>query len=593
MDEISELLRPSWGAERWILEGWNQITNEEKEIIKNRLDELFKDGLPFELKHDKSAYIHTFCLLAQLEVLAIQIPLKCQSILTNPVLKQLMRQQLLDEIFHGLVFTKIAYELSAPHALPPAYSDNLEILCNFIRNEDDPQIAIVLLNLISEGWIEEFFICFRDHKIAPNVFETIIADEHRHVCEADLYTSIGLPDPAVIEQKIGFLENQLVSNVLLQHRYTLSVATLIGSEKIAELFHKLDMKHNKQLAKIHLKPSANWQYLMKVAKKVSNLTPEYLEVEISPLRKTLMSQWQNPTDPTMVGQFNINVSCFDYFSNPYPSNYLSLLILQSISLTLYENECLRLFLDGSKLYQIQDSLVGLIVKLPDCGDHLSTIVLTNCHELTIQDLALKIKNIMKVMAYCYKKCEQLEKEHPHLRSLSDDLLQESNDIYYGYPLPGSPIISLTDLSSFGFSQAKSPLRPNERAKYTMLGVERKPQWNHKTQEFEPQDLLAMSISADHRVIDGNVKLPKLISQSFETLFTKMKVELPLSPKKSWLDQRKLVINYIEKLLDKNLDLNYKFLSLLYTMWLDDSIKPELFLTSSTAKGMFKQPQIVF
>ncbi|WP_232220206.1 hypothetical protein [Legionella tunisiensis] len=60
MNELSELLRPSWGSEQWILEGWNRISSEEKELIKNRMDELFKDGLPFELKHDKLFYIYTF-----------------------------------------------------------------------------------------------------------------------------------------------------------------------------------------------------------------------------------------------------------------------------------------------------------------------------------------------------------------------------------------------------------------------------------------------------------------------------------------------------------------------------------------------------
>lgn len=52
MDELAELLRPTWGSEKWILEGWNQISTEEKEAIKSRLDDLFRDGLPFELKHE-------------------------------------------------------------------------------------------------------------------------------------------------------------------------------------------------------------------------------------------------------------------------------------------------------------------------------------------------------------------------------------------------------------------------------------------------------------------------------------------------------------------------------------------------------------
>jgi hypothetical protein len=190
--ELIELLRPSWGAEKWILEGWNKITSDEKQVIKDRMDELFRDGLPFELKSDKLFYIYTFSLLAQLEVLAIQVPLKFESKMSTVEYRERLRQQLLDEIFHGLVFTKIVYMLCSPYAAPPQYSPNIEVLCNFIRNEDCPKVAIMLLNLIGEGWIEEIFYSLHRFDIAPKVFSKIIEDEHRHVCEADLYRDIGI-----------------------------------------------------------------------------------------------------------------------------------------------------------------------------------------------------------------------------------------------------------------------------------------------------------------------------------------------------------------------------------------------------------------
>ncbi|WP_232220205.1 hypothetical protein [Legionella tunisiensis] len=89
--------------------------------------------------------------------MAIQVPLKFESRMSSPADQKRMRVQLLDEIFHGMVFTKIVYLLCAPQALPPAYNENIELLCNFIRNEDCPKVAVVLLNLIGEGWIEEIF----------------------------------------------------------------------------------------------------------------------------------------------------------------------------------------------------------------------------------------------------------------------------------------------------------------------------------------------------------------------------------------------------------------------------------------------------
>ncbi|CDZ75754.1 branched-chain alpha-keto acid dehydrogenase subunit E2 [Legionella massiliensis] len=578
MDELNALLKPSWGAEQWILEGWNQLTAGEKELINSRMAEMFKDGLPFELKHDRTSYIQTFSLLAQLEVLAIQIPLKFESKMTDPVHKRLMRNQLLDEIFHGLVFTKIVYMLCSPYALPPAYSEKVELLCNYVREESDPKIAVVLLNLISESWIEEFFYAFQRHGIAPKVFDTIIADEHRHVSEAELYSSIGLPDKKVIAEKIESMENQLSANIFMQFRYIVSFSTLVGYQAIIEYLQNLDIKHRKQLGKINLSPSDNWQYFVKFSSKLFSGFVLYdqsvNQVEQTPLRKLLMSQWRVPVDPTMVGQFNVNITAFNYFSGQYTHETLMLLILQATSLGMYENDYLRIFIDRSKLFTTQDAYVGLILKLPNCGDQLGTIVLKNCHELSLQDLARKVRSIRKKMTYCYKRCEQLEQENPELIKLADEPLDDMADDFYGCHFPASPFVSLSDLSSFGFSQAKSPLRPNESSKLTMLEVERKPVWNHQTEQFEPQDMLAMSISADHRAIDGSMQIRKVMSEGFERVFAKMQNEELKPIGRESLGQERIFKNSVEFMLENNLELGYKFLSFLRTMWSDDLFASE-------------------
>ena len=84
-------------------------------------------------------------------------------------------------------------------------------------------------------------------------------------------------------------------------------------------------------------------------------------------------------------------------------------MMQTISLGLSENDSFRSYLSHKKLYQSKESYVGLIVKLPDCGDHIGTIVFENCHELTVQELALRARTLIKMMVYCFKKREQLEK----------------------------------------------------------------------------------------------------------------------------------------------------------------------------------------
>ncbi|MDI9819776.1 2-oxo acid dehydrogenase subunit E2 [Legionella sp. PL877] len=548
---------------------------------------LFKQGLPFKLKHDKLLYIYAFSMLAQLEVLAIQVPLKFEDKMSTPEHKQRMRMQLLDEIFHGLVFTKIVYLLCEPHALPPAYNDNIEILCNFIRHEECPKVAVVLLNLIGEGWIEEIFKSFQRADIAPEVFTTIIDDEHRHVCEADLYRDIGLPDINLVREKLEFLEKQLLTNIFLQYKYMLSISSLLGIDGALDFLRSLNDKHTQQLAKIDLTPSENWLFFMKVGEelfpRIQHYSQSNYEVEMTPIRKVFMTQWGNPSDPTMVGQFNINVTCLDFFNKRFPPETLTTLMMQAISKELSEHDAFRSFLNHKKFYHSKEAYVGLIIKLPDCQDHIGTIVFENCHQLTVQQLALNIRNIIKMMVFCFKKREQLEKEHPFLRELINDALYEFVNDYYDYPMPGNSVVSVSNIGFCGYAQAKSPLRSNEAIKFTLLEVERKPVWNQKTQTFEPQDMLPVSISADHRVFDGNLPVPKMIASDFNYMFEKMMQEASV-PVRAPQNPEGKFIKLFEQLLANNLELGYKALLALQTYWVD-ALKLEDLLNSNLARKM--------
>lgn len=587
VNELNTLLRPTWGSEQWIMEGWEQITAEEKILIQNRMDKLFKNGLPFELKHDKLLYIYTFSMLAQLEVLAIQVPLKFESKMSSIEHQKRMRVQLLDEIFHGMVFTKILYLLCAPHALPPAYNEGIEVLCNFIRDEECPKVAVVLLNLIGEGWIEEIFNSLQKANIAPEVFTTIIEDEHRHVCEADLYKDIGLPDMDVVRTKLEFLEKQLLTNIFLQYKYMVSISTLLGVDGALAFLTSLNDKHTEQLAKINLQPSENWQFFMKIGEelfpRVQNYTQSHHELELSPIRKVFMTQWDNPSDPTMVGQFSINVSCLDFFNKKFPPETLTTLMLQTVSLGLSENDSWRSFLNHGKLYQSKKAYMGLIVKLPDCHDHMGTIVFEDCHEMTIQQLTMKIRNILRMMVFCFKKREQLEKEHPYLSLIVDKGLYEFSNEFYGYPMPGNAVVSLSNIGIYGYTQTKSPLRANEAMKVTILEIERKPVWNKTTHGFEPQDMLPVSVSGDHRIFDGNSPVPKLVANYFQQMFAKMINDQDIPVHSSHNPDGKFV-KLFEQLIANNLELGYKALLLLQTYWVD-SIALEDLLNSNLAKKM--------
>lgn len=572
VDELNQILKPSWGAEEWILEGWNSITRDEKNLIRARIDCLFKDGLPFELKHNKLLYIYTFSLLAQLEVLAIQVPLKFESKMTKPEFRAQLRTQLLDEIFHGLVFTKIVYLLCAPHSLPPAYNKQIEELCNFIRGEDCPKVAVVLLNLIAEGWIEETFRSLMENGIAPEVFSTIMEDEHRHVCEADLYREIGLPNMVTLRSKVDYMEKQLLSNLLVQYKYNYAVSSLLGMDATNSFLRALDSKHKEQLHKIGLKPSKYWTHFMGMSLEFFSKLQQHShgnhEIEMTSIRKTFMTQWNDPSDPTMTGEFNLNVSCLDFFQKKFPSETITLLLMQVISSWLKNNNRLRLYLSHKKLYQSKDAYVGLVVKLPDCADHIGTIVFENCHLYGTRKLSLKIRNNVSMMVYCYKKREQLELDFPHLTSIIDDTLYAFANDFYGHPIPGNSVVSLSNIGSFGYTQTKSPLRCNESMKFTLLKVDRKPVWDHALDVFKPQDMLPISVSADHRIFDGNTTLPKEIQVYFDKAFQAMLEELsqPLSRGSASIDGK--FAKLFDLLIEKNIEVAYRLLTLLQTYCLD-------------------------
>jgi hypothetical protein len=595
VEELNEILKPSWGAEKWIYEGWERISTEDKELIKGRIDDLFKDGLPFELKYDKLLYIYTFSLLAQLEVLAIQVPLKFKDKLSSSVYKERMHVQLLDEIFHGLVFTKIVYMLCAPHALPPAYNGNVELLCDFIRNEDCPKVGVVLLNLISEGWIEEIFYSLKKQNIAPEVFRVIIDDEHRHVCEAELYSDIGLPNMEEVRSKLEYLEEQLLTNIFLQYKYVLSICSLLGVNGSMDFVQSLNSKHTEQLSKINLVPSEKWKFFMGLAEEIFPKVQEYnqvtYEVEMSPIRKVFMTQWSNPSDPTMAGEFNINVTPLDFFGKKYPPETITTLMMQTISQGLASQDSFRNYLSHKKLYQSKEAYVAIVVKLPDCGDHVGNIIFENCHQLSVKALSIRIRQILHMMVYCFKKREQLEEEHPELKRIFD---ADAYDYAYGlyeYPLLANPFTTLSNIGFCGYTQAKSPLRRNEGLKFTLFEIDRKPVWNKETQSFEPQDILPVSVSADHRIFDGNIPIPKLMIKYFHENFQRMINDTEPPVIKPFQDAD--IVKTIEELLANNLELGYKALLGLQTVWVDFMKFDEVFNKSianrlAQAKEMFEK-----
>lgn len=533
MEEIESLLTPLWGSEQWILEGWNKINNEEKETIKKRLDHLFKDGLPFKLKHDKLLYVYTFSMMAQLEILGIQLPLLLEDKLQNPEYKARMRAQLVDEIFHTMVFTKIIFILSAPYASPPVFNHQIAELCEFIQGQDCIKMSMVMLNVVCEGLVEELFSVLYQYDIAPEVFKIVLADEHRHVCEADLYTEIGLPQQKAMIQTLHALEERVITTFSLQPQYSVALRALLGPRGVHSFLVALHEKHLTQLRKINMVPSERWDVFIRLANEHYSefelhseevhtaIEQEIQEVEMTPLRKVMMTQFNNPGDPTMVAQFNIDITNYGFFEKKYPEDTLTLLMMQAVSQVLASHDSFRNFLSYKKLYRARGAYVSLGEKLPDCGDHMGTIHFKDCHLLTTNQLSTRIKRNLQMMKYCFKKREQVEQQHPELKSRLDDLLFSAAHEVHPHPVPGNYGVYLGNIGPFGYTQAVSPLLKNTGLHVLLLAVERKPVWNDLTKSFEPKDILPISISADNRIYDGVIPIPDLLREAFQNALNNM------------------------------------------------------------------------
>ena len=207
---MESIIFPKWKPVSHIEEGWNVLTQEERKEVEKRVDNLFIGDF-IKMKTNPIFYLHVFSFLAQIEVLAIQIPLKFMTKFDEKVNKQL-RRQLIDEIVHGLIFTKMAYHLALPLSQPVPIIEAAERMCDEIRSIEDEKLALISLNLIAEGWIEEVFKCVRKWGFSNEIFESILSDEIRHVSDAEMYSKTGIDtlDKGEILKCIRTMENNLI-----------------------------------------------------------------------------------------------------------------------------------------------------------------------------------------------------------------------------------------------------------------------------------------------------------------------------------------------------------------------------------------------
>jgi len=571
---LYHLLRPSCGVEKWLIEGWDILNSQEKAEVEERINAVFKEGFPFELKHDRVIYLYIFTLLSQLEIVALQLPLRALPQLKDKVLKKLMQQQLVDEVFHAMLFSKIAYELCTPYSYPPEHNQCIENICNFIREEKDVGTAIVLLNLVAESWFGELLEVLNENETAPNVFNVVLGDERRHVKEAELFKDIGLPSKIYLRKQISYLETELIGDLFVQQKYTHAMVHVLGKSGSIELIDRMKFKHNQQLAKIDMQPNEKWLKFMNMFTSYLDELEDYSHddtfIAQSTTRKILLAVWSMPVDPTMFSMLSLNVTRLETFENKYPPQTLTGLMLQAMSKLSKDNPTLRNYVSQNKIYNMADNFIHLVINLPGAVNHLAMIRFKDAHEISLHELSERVQNYVKIMSYARYKSEELAEKNPELlASFYSATIPDPNDIFKEILFPNA-IFTLTNIGPWGGEQNLSPLLPFEALKLTMSQVERKQVWNNKTKEFEVQDRLPIGLSADHRVFDANMGTPKMLQIALDEMIDQL--EQNTESKQSDAAKHVDIDRFIElsnSMLEEDLGRGFNFLMTSSHRWRSD------------------------
>ena len=569
MVQLDELIKPTWSTERCLNNAWSVLNEDEKIIIKNRIGKIFHNDLPFKLEHDKIIYIHLFSLFAQLECIGLRGLIRTLEKLSGTEFYQQMREQITDEVFHAVLFTKLAFQLSAPYALPLGHNKNIEHFIATLESEEDLATSLTLVNLVGEGWVEEMFSAMKEKGIAAHIFATVLEDESRHLDEYELYRQIGLPKREYLIEKLEFFERELISTVFAQEQYITTIVTLLGRDGALELLEKVNKKQHWMLKKINITPSKDWQFFMNsMPALMQNVFHDFEQdkiIEHTNMRKVLFSMWNDPELPTESAVFSINVSPVCFFEKKYKPETITCLMLQALSKACFDNPQTRIYMHNHKLYHPDDSYVALAVQLPGAGDQLGSIEFKNCHDMSMSELAQHIQNDITIMTYCHKKTQALQKEHPYLRDVVNKLTSPRNERVYNDPVFAKPAVSLSNIGHWGYEAAVSPLFPNETFKLTLTKIDRKQVWNKTTNQFEVQDILPVGMSVDHRVFDGNIPMPYYMQAAFDQMFTEMKQATSKLVSKPCANLEKF-IETSNDLLDKDLEFGFIYLFSLTHVW---------------------------
>ncbi len=484
--ELDGLVRPEWPPLRHVRRGWDALSLQERTEVQQRIEDVmakhrFGDGMR------RDALQHFFSFLAQVETIAIEIPLRFLSVAPEEV-RPLLRRQLVDEVFHSALFSRLAHELAAPEAQPSAPLASAERLLDRIRAEEDLSVSATLLNLVAEGWIENLFKHALRWGVADAVFEAVLEDESRHVHEATDYIR-GL-DASKAQAAVEALEEGLME-VSGEATVGLSMLELAGEAGYQALVEDLWRTHREHLALAGLVPSARWQEMEQIATSAREQAigvedaPRPEALPDTPWRRASRRVWDTPRDPTMQGEFDVPVGHI-------PKKLLTPVIVAALGQAWATTPRLNRILQRDTVYQLPQVNVGVRVLVAD--DELATVVVTHADKRSVKDISRMIIDGVRQLEAIRK--HRIENDHRVVDPVSDEVAAMA---------PVSPdafAVALSNPGKFGmvagggaFSGALAPSTD------ISVGQRRRlPVW--KGIAFVPQWHVNMGALQDHRLFDG-------------------------------------------------------------------------------------------
>jgi hypothetical protein len=460
--------------------GWEFLDGTERADVERRLAKVL--AVHRWGTHNRDALLHFFNFLAQVETIAIEIPFKA-SWKTPDSMHPTLRRQLVDEVFHSLLFSRLAHELALPASQPPPPLASAQRMLDRIRDEPDMAVGGTLLNLVAEGWIETLFKHALSWHVADAVFEAVLADESRHVQEATQY--VGGLDRAAAERAVRDLEEGL-AQVSSEPTVALAIADLAGAAGARQLRIDLDRTHAEHLAQVGLLPHPRWVELMGPTP-VDAAGDEAGEavhvVRDTPWRRAARDVWTTPRDPTMQGSFDVAVGHI-------PRKLLTPVFVAAVGRAWAKNPRLNRLVSRGRVWELPHANVGVRVMVAE--DELSTLVVPQADRRSVPD-------IQRILADGMEQLQAMKRLRP-AGDVPAPGAAAALDLVA--PDPQSFAVSLSNTGKFGIQTGAGaftgPVAPG--TDLTLGQRRRLPVWRGVA--YVPAWHVSVGCLQDHRLFDG-------------------------------------------------------------------------------------------